>query len=201
MPDCVLPECEVTQAFMAAPPMIAQQIIDLTIKHPSWLRDMIEIDYWPEGEGTIMQQLTIRGQMPKIERDFSNWKHLDNPTNFGCIPCNGPDCSYNMSTLGGHGLERKITTLMSREYRSPSYCVKEIQTYYQFKETMAKIMELLFAQVDFIKEQNIALNALTSIAKKIVVDSDGAKANTQNPYVYRNIGTAQLSTLNIYILE
>lgn len=201
MADCVISECDVQQAFLAAPPMIAQQIVDLTIKHPSWLRDVFEVDYWPEGEGTIMQQIVIKGTMPKIERDFSAWKHLDNTTNYGCVPCNGPDCSYNMSTLGGHGFERKIVPLMRREFRSPSYCVAEIQTYYQFKETMAKIMELLYAQVDFFKEQSIAMNVLTGIAKKIVVDSDGAKVNTQNPYVYRNVLGATLSTLNIYILE
>ena len=201
MADCVIPEAEVQQAFLAAPPMIAQQIVDLTVKHPSWLRDVFEVDYWPEGEGTIMQQIVIKGQMPAIERDFKAWKHLDNTTNLGCVPCNGPDCSYNMSTLGGHGFERKIVPLMRREFRSPSYCVSEIQTYYQFKETMAKIMELLFAQVDFFKEQSIAMNVLTGIAKKIVVDADGAKANSQNPYVYRNVLGATLSTLNIYILE
>jgi len=201
MSECVIPEAEVQQAFLAAPPMIAQQIVDLTVKHPSWLRDVFDVDPWPEGEGTIMQQITIRGEMPQIERDFKAWKHLSNTTGLGAAPCNGPDCSYNMSTLGGHGFDRKVVPLMRREFRSPSYCVNEIQTYYQFKETMAKIMELLFAQIDFFKEQSICMNVLTGIAKKIVVDSDGAKANSQNPYVYRNVGSATLSTLNIYILE
>lgn len=201
MSGCVIPEVEVQQAFLAAPPMIAQQIVDLTIKHPSWLRDVFQVDYWPEGEGTTMQQIVVRGTMPPIERDFKAWKHLDNSTNLGCVPCNGPDCSYNMSTLGGHGFDRKIVPLMRREFRSPSYCVSEIQTYYQFKETMAKIMELLYAQIDFFKEQSIALNVLTGIAKKIVVDANGAHGNTQNPYVYRNSLGATLSTLNIYILE
>lgn len=197
--QCTLSEAQVQEAFLAAPPLINQQIIDLSLKHPSWLRDLPEVEEWPRGNGTLMEQLIFRSALPQIERGFDKWKKLSNNT--GCSPCSGPDCAYNWTQLGGHGFERKITELMRREFRSPAYCISEIQTTAHFRDVFAKIVESLYAQIDFIKEQNIALNALTGLAKKYVVDSGGIKPNTQNPYVYRNIGSARLSQLNIGILE
>ena len=199
MSNCTLTESQVQEAFLAAPPLISQQILDLTIKHPNWLRDLFETEEWPRGNGTLMEQLVFRGALPQIERGFDQWKKLSNNT--GCSPCAGPDPSYNWTTFGGHSFERRITELMRREFKSPSYSVSEIQTTAHFKEVFAKIVENLYAQVDFFKEMNIALNFLTSLAKKFVVDSGGAKPNTQNPYVYRNIGSARLSTLGITMLE
>lgn len=197
--QCTLTEAQVQEAFLAAPPLINQQIIDLSLKHPSWLRDLPEVEEWPRGNGTLMEQLIFRSALPQIERGFDKWKKLSNNT--GCNPCEGPDCSYNWTQFGGHAFERKITELMRREFRSPSYCISEIQTTAHFRDVFAKIVESLYAQIDFFKEQNIALNALTGIAKKYVVDSGGIKPNTQNPYVYRNIGTARLSALNLGMLE
>lgn len=190
---------EIQDAFLAAPPLISQQILDLSIKHPNWLRDLFEVEEWPRGNGTIMEQLVFRGALPQIERGFDLWKKLNNNT--GCDVSCSPDCGYNWTQFGGHGFERKITELMRREFRSPSYCISEIQTTAHFKEVFAKVVENLYAQIDFFKEMNIGLNFLTGLAKKYVVDSGGAKPNTQNPYVYRPIGTARLSNLNITLLE
>lgn len=199
LPSCVLTEQDVTNGFIAAPPLIAQQIANLTVTHPSWTRDLAEYVEWPRGNGTTMQQLVFRGSMPQIERGFSKWKKLNNNT--GCAPCDGPDCSYNVTMFPGTGLERKVTELMAREFRSPSYCIKEIQTTAHFEEVFAQIVQNMFGQIDFFKDQNVAFNALTELAKKYVVDSGGAKPNRQNPYVYPNIGTARLSSLNIEMLE
>lgn len=197
--QCILNEKQITEGFLAAPPMIDQQILDLTVKHPSWTRDLPKFTPFPLGQGTEYQQIIFRGEMPAIERGFSKWKLLNN--NQGCNPCAGPDCSYNITQFGGTGLERKATRMMSREFRSPSYCIKEIQTTFQFEQVIAKIIENLYAQTDFFKDQNVTFNALTELAKKFVVDSGGAKPNTQNPYVYRALGSARISTLNIEMLE
>lgn len=198
MSDCIAPD-KVNEAFLAAPPLIAQQILDLTIKHPNWLGSIYEMGQWPTGSGTVMEQLVFRGALPQIERGFDKWKKIGNLS--GCTPCEAPDCSYNWTTFGGHGFERKLTELMQREFRSPSYCINEIQTTAHFKEVFAKIVEGLYRQVDFFKEFNIGQNILTELAKKYIVDSDGAKPNTNNLYVYRPAGTARLSTLNIEMLE
>lgn len=187
------------QAFIAATPLIAQQIQDLTVKTPVWLRDLWEVEPFPEGAGTILEQIVFRGGMPQIERDFSQWKKLNNNT--GCAPGPGPDCAYNWSTLGGYGLDRKLTELMERDYRSSDFCIHNIQTTAHFREVVAKIVENLFQQVSFIKEMNIGQTFLTSLAKKFVVDSAGPHINPHNPYVYRNVGTVRLSNLNIEMLE
>jgi hypothetical protein len=195
--SCIAPDT-VQEAFLASPPLIAQEILDLTVRNPNFLRDMFQVEEWPRGQGTIMEQLIFRGAMPQIERGFDNWKRLANIS--GCEPCEGPDCSYNWTTFGGHGWQRKQTTLMEREFRSPSYCINEIQTTAHFREVFAKIVENLYAQINFFKEMNIGQNFLTGIAKKYVIDSQGAKCNTNNPYVYRNTGGVRLSTLNIEML-
>ena len=197
--NCCLTPDTVQEAFLASPPLIAQQILDLSIKHPNWLRDLWSLEDWPTGNGTVMEQLVFRGAMPQIERGFNQWKKIGNLS--GCSPCEGPDCNYNWSFFGGHGFERKLTELMERDFRSPSYCINEIQTTAHFKEVFAKIVENLYSQTDFFKEINIGQNFLTGLAKKYVVDSGGAKPNLTNPYVYPNIGTARLSTLNIEMLE
>jgi len=198
MSACITPE-KVQEAFLASAPYIASQILDLSIKHPSWLRDVWSLKQWESGQGTVMQQFVFRGGRPKIERGFDKWKKLGNVQ--GCDPCDGPDCTYNWTPMGGHAMERKLTELMRREFKSNEYCVHEIQTTAHFKEVFAKIVENLYHQVDYFKEMNIGLNFLTALAKKFVVDSGGAKVNTNNPYVYRNVGSARLSTLNINMLE
>ena len=197
--QCYMPEEAVSEAFLAAPPLISQQILDLTVKHPNWMRDLWELAEWPRGNGTIMEQLVFRGMMPQIERGFDAWKKL--PNNTGCAPCAGPDCSYVWTQFGGYGFQKKIVELMTRDFRSPAYCVKEIQTTAHFKEVFAKLVENLYAQIDFFKEMNIGFNFLVNLAKKFVVDSGGAKPNPENPYVYRNIGDARVSMLNIEMLE
>jgi hypothetical protein len=199
MSDCIVTESSVQEAFLAAPPLIAKTIYNLTIKQPRWIRDMYELEEFPRGNGTQMQQLIARGQMPQIERGFDQWKKLNN--NAGCNPCEGPDCSYNFTQFGGMGLERKIMELMSRDFKSPSYCIKEIQSTAHFQQVFAQIVQNLYAQIDFFKEQNIGFNYLTSLAKKFIVDSGGAKPNPENPYQYRPKGTATLSALNIDLLE
>lgn len=196
---CPLPSEKVNEAFLAAPPAIAQEIADKTVKHPSFLRDMIEYEQWPVGAGNMLEQIIYRGAMPKLERGFDKWKQHSNNT--GCNPCSGPNCAYNWTQFGGHGFERKVVSLMSRDFRSPEYCVKEIQTTAHYKEVFGKIVENLYRQVDFFKEYNIAQNFLTMLAKKFVVDSDGPKINTADPYNYPTIGTARLSNLNIVMLE
>lgn len=190
---------QVSQAFLASPPLIAQQMLDLTVKHPNFMADLWDREAWPTGNGTVMEQLVFRGEMPLIERGFESWARIAN--NQGCEPCEGPDCGYNWTQFGGHSFERKITELMKREFRTPTYCVAEIQTTAHFEEVFGKVIENMYRQVDFFKEMNIGVNILTMLAKKYVVDAGGAKPNFNNPYVYRNIGTARLSTLNISMLE
>lgn len=197
--QCNLNDVQVTNAFLASPPYIAEQILDLSMKFPSFMSDLPAFEPFPLGSGTQYTQLVFRSEMPQIERGFSKWKTLSDNT--GCAPCAGPDCSYNISPLGGTGFDRRSARIMSRDYQSPSYCIKEIQTTFQFEAVMAKVIENLYAQIRFIKEQNVIFNAFTENLKKYVVDSEGPKPNPQNPYVYRPAGTATLSALNINVLE
>lgn len=194
-----LAPAQVLEGFLQAPPLISKQLIDKSYQHPSWLRDAIQVEDWPLGAGTAMEQIIFRGSMPEIERDFSKWRKLANNT--GCNACSGPDCSYNWSSLGGTSFDRKTITLMDRDFRSASYCVKDIQTTLQFEEVFAKTVENLWKQISFFKEVNINFNILTSLSKKLVVDGQGPKPNPANPYAYRNIGTARLSRLNMRLCE
>lgn len=196
---CILSEGEVNQAFLAAPPLISKQIHNIEIRTPNWLTDMYDLEPFPLGQGTSLQQLYMRGEMPQVERGFDKWKKLSD--NSGCNPCAGPDCSYNWTQFGGTGIERKMMELMARDFRSPSYCVKEIQNTAHFEQIIGYIVQNLSAQVRFFKEINIGFNYFTGLLKKYVVDSGGPKPNTQNPYVYRPPGTARLSMLNMELLE
>lgn len=196
--QCIFTEQEVQEAFLAAPPLIAQTILDLTVQHPRFYSDIYETAEWPLGNGTIMKQPIFRGEMPQIERGLDAWKQAGNNT--GCDPCED-DCGYNVTQFGGSGFEEKIVQLMSRDFFSPSYCIKQIQTTAHFEEVFSKIIENLYAQVSFFKEFNIGQNFLTMLAKKYLVDSDGPKPNPQNPYVYRNALGTRLGTLGIDLLE
>lgn len=197
--NCLFTEADTHSAFLAAPPLISKNIYNLTIKQPRWIRDLYEVEEFPRGNGTEQQQLILRGQMPAIERGFSSWKKLANNT--GCDPCAGPDCSYNWKEFGGIGIERKVMNLMEKDFKSESVCVKEIQTTAHFEQIFSQFVMNLYAQIDFEKEQNIGFNYLTSLTKKYVVDSGGPKPNRENPYVYRPLGSARISALNIDMLE
>lgn len=196
---CPINPQQVTQAFLAATPLINQSIKDFTVKHPSFLMDVYEQQEWAAGSGTVIQELIFRGEMPQIERGFDRWKKLANLQ--GCAPCEGPGCDYNITQFGGTSFDRKLTELMRREFVTPKYCVSEIQTTANFEQVFAKIVENIWAQTSYFKEFSIAQNTLTMLAKKFVVTNAGAQINRQNIYVYPNIGTATLSAININMLE
>lgn len=197
--ECLLTLDEVRSTFFAAPPSILKEIKDLTIRVPSFMRDIPNTVPWGTGEGTTKTEMVFRGQMPKIETDFNAWTKLR--ADQGCDPCTGPGCGYNLTKVGGFGFDQKLIDLMSRELVSEVFCIKDIQTTAHFKEVFAKLVQNLWQQIDFIKEINVNFNYLTQLLKKFVVDSTGVRPNPANPYVYPNIGTARISALNPYILE
>lgn len=184
------------QAFLAGTPDIAAEILDFSYKMPMWLADIWELKRW-EASDSVMQQLVFRGSLPEVERGFDRWKKL--ASSAGCEPCVN-DCSYNFTTFQGHGFERRLISLMRREFKTPEYCVNEIKSAHEFEQTFAKIIENIQTQVAFFKEYNIGLNFLTGIAKKLIVDSGGIKGNSTDPYQYRALGTATLSKLNFRML-
>lgn len=188
---------QVTEAFLAAPPQVAQGILDFTVKTPMWMSEIYPIEPWA-AQGPIEQQLISRAVMPQVERGFDKWRSVPNTT--GCDPCSGPRCGYNWTQFGGTALERRTIALMDRDFRSPDYCIKEIQNTAQFQEVFDLIVKNLFRQTAFFKEQNIGFNALVTLAKKLVVDSGGFKPNLGNPYSYPTIGTTTLATLNLTML-
>lgn len=184
------------QAFLAGTPDIAAEILDFSYKMPMWLADIWSLKRW-EATDSVMQQLVFRGSMPEVERGFDRWKKL--ASSAGCEPCVN-DCSYNFTTFQGHAFERRLISLMRREFSTPDYCVNEIKSAHEFELTFAKIIQNIQSQVAFFKEYNIGLNFLTGIAKKLIVDSGGIKGNSADPYQYRALGTATLSKLNFRLL-
>lgn len=182
-------------AFLAGTPDISAEILDFTYSMPIWLSDIWNLKKW-EATDTVMQQLIFKGSMPEVERGFDRWKRL--ASSAGCEPCVN-DCSYNFTTFQGHGFERRLISLMSREFQTEEYCVNSIRSAYEFEQTFAKIIQNIQMQVTFFKEMNIGLNFLTGIAQKILVDNGGFKANSADPYTYRALGTAKLSKLNFRI--
>lgn len=197
--NCTITQAEVVEALVASQPLLAQEILDYTIKTPSFMMDLPDMEPFPLGNGTQEQQLIVRGNMPPIERGFDKWNKLDN--NAGCEPCEGPNCAYNWTQFGGLGIEKRIFSLMERDFRSQSYCVKNIQTTAHYKEFFGQFVKNLFRQITFFKEQNINFNYLTSLLRKYVVDSSGPRPNPANPYVYPAKGTATISALNIDLLS
>jgi hypothetical protein len=185
-----------TQAFLAATPDIAAEILDYSYKMPMWLADLWELKKW-EANDNVMQQLVFRGSMPEVERGFNLWKQL--ASSAGCEPCVN-DCSYNFTQFHGHAFERRLISLMRREFKTETYCVNEIKSTHEFEQVFGKIIENIQTQVAFFKEYNIGLNFLTGIAKKLIVDSGGIKGNSADPYQYRALGTATLSKLNFRML-
>lgn len=192
MGGCQYTAEDFNQAFLAATPEIAQEILDYSIQFPMWMADVWNLKEWTAGEN-VMQQLIFRGSVPQIERGFDLWKQMASAA--GCTPCTA-DCSYNWTTFQGHGMERRLIQLMRREFKTPKYCVSSITSSYEYETIFAKIIENINLQVSFFKEFNIGLNFLTSIAKKLIVDSEGIKANPEDPYSYRVPGTAVLGKLN-----
>lgn len=184
------------QAFLAGTPDIAAEILDFSYKMPMWLADIWSLKRW-EATDSVMQQLVFRGSMPEVERGFDRWKKL--ASSAGCEPCVN-DCSYNFTTFQGHAFERRLISLMRREFTTPDYCVNEIKSAHEFELTFAKIIQNIQSQVAFFKEYNIGLNFLTGIAMKLIVDSGGIKGNSADPYTYRPLGTATLSKLNFRLL-
>lgn len=197
--NCQISQQQVSNLFLAAPPFVSETIYDLSLRHPSWMGELAPIKEFPRGNGTEQQQWRIRANRPQIERNFNQWKQLNNNT--GCAPCAGPDSSYNWSTIGGQGWERVVMSLMSRDYRSNPYPVHEIQTTANYKQVFDQIVKQLYEDIRWIKDINIMQTAFSLMTKKYVVDSDGPKPNPANPYSYRNIGTAELSSLNVFLLE
>lgn len=199
MSECIM-NLEATRgAFFAAPPAIKKEINDYTLRIPSFMGDASQTVNWDTGQGTAQIELEFRGELPKLETDFSNWAKLRQ--NIGCNPEQGPGCGYNVTKVGGFGFNQKLRELMRRELVSETFCLSDIQTTAHFKEVFGKLVQNLYKQIAWHKEVNVNFNFLNQIAKKFVVDSTGIKVNSQNPYSIPNIGTARISSLNPQILE
>jgi len=191
---------DIQQAFLAAPPLISQQIRDLTMSWNSWFADNWQLKQWPLGVGNSMQRWTFRGAMPPIERGFGSWRSKADVQ--GCSPCQPDGCGYNWKTIGGYAMERSTISLMDSDYRTPDYCIKEIESTFDFQNMFGKVVENLAQQIQFIKEFNIGQNTLQFLSKKYVVDSDGPKMRSSNIYTYPTIGASKrLSALNIELLK
>lgn len=197
--SCPVSEDVVQEAFLAAPPAISSQILDMRVQFPVWMSDIFDVEEWAPGQGNLIQQLIFKDTLPVVERGMNKWRKVEDNT--GCAPGKGPDCGYNWTTFGGHAFDRTVTEFMHREFRTDTYCVKAIETTLEFKEIFGKIVEGLFRKTQFFKEMNIGHNVLTGLAKKYVVDAAGAHPNPHNIYAYRNIGTARISNLNVTLLE
>lgn len=195
MGGCMQTTEQFNQAFLAATPEIAAEVLDFTFQMPSFIANNWKLERWTATDN-VMQQLVWRGSQPQIERGFNMWKQLSSAA--GCEPCT-EDCGYNWTTFHGGSFERRLIGLMRREFRTDDYCVNEIKNAHEFQQTFAKIVQNIQMQVQTFKEQNIGFNFLTGIAKKLLVDGGGIKANSQDPYVYRAIGNATLSKLNTRI--
>lgn len=196
--ECYTAE-DISQAFLAAPPLISDQIRDLSMQWNSWFAENWQLKQWPLGMGNSMQQWAFRGSVPAIERGFNSWSKLADVQ--GCSPCQPQGCGYNWETLGGYGLESYSISLMEKDYRTPDYCIKTIQSTFDFQNMFGKIVENMANQIKFIKEFNIGQNAIQYLSKKYVVDSSGPKMRNSDIYTYPTVGTARLSTLNIELLK
>lgn len=191
---------EVSLAFIAAQPVINQQIKNLSVQVPDWMEGNLDIAPWPEDANSgEMEEISYRGSLPPMEKDFSKWRKVSGPK--GCQPCELDNCGYNWTQFGGSGLDRKLVSLMTRDFRSPDFCLNQIASTFQFEMLFTQFVQNMQAQSRFFKAVNVGLNYMQQISKKYVVDSNGPQANPVNPYVYRNIGAARLSSLNIFLIE
>lgn len=197
--NCNVTTDQVNEAFLKAPPLITSTIKDKSITHPNFMADLPDYREFPLGAGTTMTELIYRDTLPEFEIGLGKWRKMEGEA--GCSDCPGPDCSYNTTVLGGHAFETRLMGMMSRDFRSQDYCVKQIQTTYMYEDVFEKIVQGLYKKVDFYKEFNIAQNILNMLSKKIVVDSGGIKFNVADVYSFPNLGTATLSTLNIYLVR
>jgi hypothetical protein len=157
----------VQEAFIAAAPLISDRIQEKSIQFPRWTADIPDVKIWENGAGTQMQEITMKAQYPAIERGFDMWQKIENTQ--GCNPCDGPTCMYNWTTFGGYGMSRKMIDLMKRDFRSPEYCIEQIQYTRDFEQVFDKIVDYMYANIEFFKEFNIGHNFLVSLAKKLVV--------------------------------
>lgn len=182
-------------AFLASPPIIAEEIRDYSWRTPMWLSNLWELKEWTATD-TSMQQIVFKGSNPEIERGFARWKQL--VTSSGCEPCVN-DCSYNFTTFANYGMNRRMVSLMRREFKTDTFCVNTIRSSYEYAKTFSMLIQNIQQQVATFKEINIGQNYLTGIAIKLLIDGSGIKGNSANPYEYRPLGTATLSKLNFRI--
>lgn len=182
-------------ALLAATPTIAEEILDFTHEMPVFMANLYETEAWT-GNENVRQQLIFRGSMPEVETGFSRWKALANAA--GCSPCLD-DCSYNFTQFNSGAFERRMVSLMSREFRTQPICVNEIASTHEYEEVFTHIVRDIQQQVQFFKEYNIGHNFLVGIARKLLVASSGPQGNAEDPYSYRALGTATLSKLSTKI--
>jgi hypothetical protein len=202
-PACIMTPQDTQLALLTAPPAIRNEIIDLTVLNPSWIADLPKIEPFDLGQGLDQQQLIIKGSLPDVERGFSKWKKLKSDS--GCEPCEGNGCAYNWTPFKGYGIQRKATEFMSRDFRTDNICVKDVQHTAHFKQMFEFFVMNLYRQIAFHKEQNIAFNFFTMLAKKFVVTSQGPRYNGADIYSYPNLGATnvrgKLAALNIDMME
>jgi hypothetical protein len=191
---------QVTHALLNVPPLIAEEIQIREFNYPTMYSTLFQLKEWPLGAATTMQQVIMKPNMPNIERGFSSWKDLGGAT-AGCEGCPPKGCTVIPSKIGGHSFESKITTLMQKDYETEEFCVDDIMSTHDFENVMTQVVNNLSNQIKYIKEKNIAENYLTQISQKLLVDSEGIKGNSSNPFIWRPVGSVVISRINFEIMD
>lgn len=193
----------------AAPDMVDEVITDLSYKRPRILFNNIKMEMDPLGIGEDYTKLEFKMNYGGLYSGFSGWQEQRTSTSNNhplgrhnaCAP---PRMNDDMDW----GFQERRFRYMERAIKSPSLCIEDIRTKFQFEQQLELIVEGMAERV--IREgEQLTRNAFNLSSIKHL-GTPNLDVNTFDPRIYRklappaagrNVSATPISTSNYRLLS
>lgn len=172
---------QVDMMFKRSEQYIDEQIADRTYDMTRYWVDLYPVKPFPDGVGLILDKVRFFGDIGPQYDGYDGWRKVQITRAASEAALNGENdgCGYSWEDVG-HGMETISYDLMQRDLRTKPICIKDIRTFWQYREVQNLIFQNLTNISANMREQ-LNRNAAMGFAIKYVA-LPGFPTNQLDPH-------------------
>jgi hypothetical protein len=172
---------QVDMMFKRAEQYIDEQITDRTYEMARYWVDLYPVKPFPDGVGLVLDKMRFFGDIGPQYDGYDGWRKVQITRRAAEAALSGENdgCGYKWEDVG-HGMETISYDLMQRDLRTKPICVKDIRTFWQYREVQNLIFQNLTNISANMREQ-LNRNATMGFAVKYIA-LPGLPTNQFDPH-------------------
>lgn len=189
---------QVNLAFKKAEQFIDGELVKRVPKIKKFWSSYASVKAFPDGVGLKLDKVRLHLDPGVFYDGYDGWRTVEISRNGNDLQAAHDSCGFRPQIVG-HGMETLSFSLMERDFATTEICLKDIRTFYKYKEVQDAIFGNLANITASVKEQ-LARNAAMSFAVKHIA-IPGLPYNHVDPYSLPNINGATVGRLNERLLN